>query len=251
MTSSLNSTISDAFDEENQQILNNEHQFKIKLKIGENTHQHLSKVKKVVTIGTISSIAIGSGAITNAAWLSSLGVFGKTAFLLGIGSNPYGWIVGVGVGTALGAYGIKKLINSADNSTTHKIPKYINGDIDIVALCVSDLLFPPAVMIACTDQDFCNKERKCIVDYFVDEYGYDKNFVQNTIAFIEKNVKSVDYRELKKSIVEVCNTNKDLDKDVIINDLLKVLQEVAQADGVIHPNENTELKLANTYLKKK
>jgi tellurite resistance protein len=248
MTPSANSNIAAAFSEDLLIVLDNEHQFKIKLKIDEKANKYTSLARKTADLSEATAIGVGTAVITNTVWYSSLGVLGKAAVAIGISSTPVGWIAAAGVVATVGVIGTKKVIKNLEKSTTHMIPKNIDESIDSVALCVSNLLLPPAVQIACSDNDFCTKEYNHIVDYFVNEFGYNKNFVIEQIAYIENNLKHIDYRALRNSIESACNSNKDLHKDQIINEIIQILQEVSQADGKSDPNENDELKKARTFL---
>ena len=238
-------------NDELDKIIDNDLKFKQKLKIGDSAFKYLKTAKNLKNIGEASATGAGIAAITGAGWYMSMGVLGKFALAAGLATTPVGWIAGAGAAGALGVLGLKKMFGKVGEKTMDNIPKFLGTPLDAVALSVSQIIFPPAIRIACVDNDFCSAERDVIQTYFTNEWGYNNNYVNKTIDLYSQKTSAIDYRLFKDMLNKICSTTKELKKDKIINDLLSFLEDVIRADGKVTPEESNEFEYLKLILQGK
>ena len=237
--------------EELEKIIDNDLKFKQKLNIGDNAYRYLKTAKNLKNFGEVSVTGAGVAAITGAGWYLSLGALGKLAIAVGIASTPVGWIAGAGAAGMVGVIGLKKFFNKANAKAIDSIPKFLNTPLDVVALNISQIIFPPAIRMACVDNDFCSAERDVIKSYFVGEWGYNEEFVNGNIDLYSHNISTIDYRLFRETLNKICNTTKELKKDKIVKELLFLLEEVIRADGRVAPEESNEFEYVKLILQGK
>ena len=248
---SINDKIKSSFEDleaDVKKIIADDLKFKKKLDIGDDVYKKLKTLKNLKDIGEASVTGAGVAALTGFGWYASLGVMGKFALAAGLMTTPVGWIAGAGAAGAVGLIGIKKLFRKADKKMIDKIPKFLNTPLDVVALSISQILFPPAVRMACVDGNFCTAEKETIESYFINSWGYDPYFVKKHIAKLSQHATAIDYRAFKQALENICNGSKDFKKDVIVNELISLLKEVMRADGIEQPEEKNELEYLRVIL---
>lgn len=251
MSSTINDKIRSSLEsseKESERIIDNDLIFKKKLNIGEDAYRYLKAAKNIIDFGEAAGTGTGVAAITGAAWYASLGVFGKFALLAGFSSTPVGWIAGAGTATALGVIGLKKIFRKVKDKSIDNIPKFLNTPLDAVALSVFQVLFPPAMRMACVDSNFCIEEKNTIQTYFEYEWGYNPEFISKNIDSYAQNIKAVDYRAFKEALSRICGSTKEIKNINITKELLSFLEEIIRADGKIALEESNELECLKVVL---
>ena len=74
-------------------------------------------------------------------------------------------------------------------------------------------------------------------DYFHNNWGYDTDFVNDRIEYFHSNIDEFNIANFKKITKEISRSNKDIKYSVIKDEIIRVAQEVIEADGITHENE--------------
>ena len=121
------------------------------------------------------------------------------------------------------------------------VPKFINTSIDVLALALFELMAPLALKIAMADGEFHGEERSRIEEYFTKSWGYDPAFVELGISYVEADMSKFDINRLSKSLAELANDSPDCNYTAMTNRIAEFLQELIEADGKIHEEEERAL----------
>ena len=175
----------------------------------------------------VASTLFGGTAATVAGWLG----LGLTA------TTPVGWVIAAGAATggAYMAYGKfrKKLVD--------EVPKEINAKLDVLATSVIAFLMPVAFRLALADGNVDDREQRKIRDYFVNEWGYSESYADRKIDEFRNESDLVSLDELFAALEELKSHDKDCNFDHIFRELLKFLEELANADGDFHHGEKATI----------
>jgi len=224
-----------------EQIIQEPLKFKAKLAIGENAYTSLKAANRledawnVLSIGTISGTAASSTVIASSFFAPS-GLLG----ILGIGAavTPIGWVVAAAaLGGGLG-YGLKHYIRKFKAQQTTTIPKFINTPLDILALGLFELLAPLCLKVSLIDGVMHDKEVTRIKSYFSDEWGFDAAFVTQTLSIYADNANQLDTNEIATALVDFTKKNPDCNYEEISREILIILEEIVQADGIVTKEES-------------
>lgn len=171
-----------------EKVVGDEMRFKAKLAIGENAYAELRNANAVRKYWDLFGAVGGGAAIAKSSLVASTffvphGVLG----LIGLGTavTPVGWVVAAAAVSGGAWFGIMHALGGATGSRVTVIPKCINTPLDIIGTKLFDLMMPLALKVAQADGHISDQERQCIRNYFVDQWGYDKTFVEAGIALIE------------------------------------------------------------------
>lgn len=221
------------------QVVSDALKFKGKLAIGENAYASLRHANAVRKYWDLFG-AVGGGA--------AVAKSGLVAAALGTASTPLGWVVAAAVVSGGAWYGVMHLLNGASGDRVTVIPKFINTPIDLLAISLFDLMLPLALKLAAVDGRVKAKERTCIQDHFIDDWGYDRSFVKIGCKHIEPGLDAFSMRELARQLADFIQTNPDCNYEVMTGELLAFLRAVAEADGDIDEREELALeKLAAVF----
>ena len=222
-----------------EEIIKDDEKFRKKLGIGADAYRSLKVASK---LGPAAAGVAGAAVASSPIVASTL--FGGTAATvagwLGLGlaaTTPVGWVIAAGAATggAYMAYGKlrKKFVD--------EVPKQINAPMDVLATSVIAFLMPVAFRLALADGSIDDRERRKIKDYFVNEWGYFESFADRKIDEFgnEPDLASLD--ELFAALEELRNHDKDCNFDRIFRELLKFLEELANADGEFHHGEKATI----------
>lgn len=226
--------------------------FKLKLAIGEDAYGSLRLVNRVGEYwdnygwATTGAAAAKTGIVATT-FFAPTGLLGA----LGIGAavTPVGWVIAAAVLTGGAAIGVKRFLNETSDSRVAVIPKFINTPIDLLAISLFDLIAPLALKVAAIDGHITDDERKWIKGYFINEWGYDGNFLDAGFKIIESKLDEFTIKELAASLAEFSKKNPDCNYPVMARDLVEFLKGVMEADGIIDEKEELAIEKIEAIFK--
>ena len=206
----------------------------------------VNKAKKIAAsvVGDRVAEAVGSTAGTTVAaspWVAKtffpakgiLGFLGLTT-----AATPPGWVTAAGIGGGLlAAWGFKRLFASGEDDEIGVIPNFIKTPLDVLAFRLFYFFAPLGLKVALADSNFDKVERRFIGDYFENEWGYSKEFIQEALIEIKRNIDHYDIAELTESLIEFKKDNPTFDYGYIPKELKKFLCAVMRSDGNIDQRE--------------
>ena len=80
-----------------------------------------------------------------------------------------------------------------------------------------------------------------IKEYFTKSWGYDPSFVELGISFVEEDMSEFEIKDLSRSLAELADDNRDCNYTSMTNKIAEFLQELIEADGKIHEEEERAL----------
>ena len=230
--------------EDVERIIENPFNFKNKLGIGEDAFASLRK-KKLVEEGV--RILDATGAFHGGAAVASLPIVAKTFFApagilatLGISAaavTPIGWVIAAGVASTAGYYGISRYLRSGREDLIHVVPKWINTQLDLLAVGMFDFFAPLGLNVAALDGRVSGSERRFMTEYFVREWGYSPEFVQKELPDAERNLGNLRVVELVNDMIKYQISNPDCNYVALSNELMGFLKKVTRADDELHDLE--------------
>ena len=218
--------------------------FRKKLGIGADAYRLLSKMGPVAAGagGAVAGAAVVSSPVVASAFFG--GTAATVAGWLGLGlaaTTPVGWVIaagvagGVAVGRASVAYG------KARKKFVDEVPKQTNAPLDVLAASVIGFLMPVAFRLALADGNVDDRERRKIKDYFVNEWGYSESYADRKIDEFQNEPDLISLDELFAALEELKNHDRDCNFGHIFRELLKFLDELANADGEFHHGEKATI----------
>ena len=226
--------------------------FKAKLAIGEGAYGSLTMVNKVGefwdTYGwATTGAAVAKSTVVATTFFAPSGLLG----LLGVGAavTPIGWVVTAAVLTGGAAIGVRRFLNESTTSRVTVIPKFINTPIDVLAISLFDLIAPLALKVAATDGKITDDERACIQNYFLDEWGYDNEFLYAGLVLIESKLGDISTKDIAERLAKYGKENPDCNFDAISKDLMVFLTAIMEADGVIDELEELVIEKIGSIFK--
>jgi|GEM_PF-964635 len=229
-------------------IIDSPLQFKYKLDIGDEVYEYLTKAENFLAFSKTIVAGLGGGSIAGAAWLATLAPVAKFALLFGMTSTPVGWMVGAGALSAVLAYTLAKQENFLKKKTTITIPKHLNTPLDLLAQTVISLIMPAIVRLGLADGCLCEKEQETIRNYFVKEWGFNRDFVANAIHEQETMIAGFDYNEYRQLLIASTYSDNEIKYDVIKKEILNILIQIMNADDSVSPEEKREFELLNNII---
>lgn len=248
---SINEELSDLFADI-QAVIDDDFKFKKKLAIGDEHFKYMSNAKNLADFGESLLGGIAIGGVTSAAWYTGLGFGGKALLTVGLISQPIGWVVGAAALGAAGIFGFKKIkdnyIKKAEDELVTKVPKFLNTPLDLLGLSIATLMLPVSVKMAHADGHFCHIERSQILKYFVDEWGYNPEFIEKLIQAQETKMAGFSYKNYAKTLKSVCGKTSEFKTDQMTEEILDFQRQIILMDGEIHSDEEKELATLKLYL---
>tara|TARA_R110002072_G_scaffold3149_7_gene23526 strand:- start:14740 stop:15582 length:843 start_codon:yes stop_codon:yes gene_type:complete len=214
--------------------------FKAKLAIGEEAYTSLRLKNTANDIWDVAGVATVTASVAKSAAVAST-FFTPTGILafLGVGTavTPVGWVIAASVLASGAWFGITRHLKSVSSGKVTTIPTFINTPMDVIALGLFDLIAPLALKIADVDGHIHEKERELIISYFVNEWGYDSNFVNQGITFTESKLSEFKIKEVAKVLAEFKKANPDCNYKTMTQETLSFLKEIIEVDGKIDERE--------------
>lgn len=228
-----------------EKVVRDEMRFKAKLAIGENAYAELRNANAVRKYWDLLGAVGGGAAIAKSSFVASTlfvphGVLGLIGF--GTAVTPVGWVIAAAAVSGGAWFGIMHALGGATGSRVTVIPNCINTPLDIIGTKLFDLMMPLALKVAHADGHISDQERQCIRKYFVNEWGYDKTFVDVGMALIEPRLDQFKITGVADELIAYKKSNPDCNYAVMSKDLLDFLREVMETDGVVEEREDLVLK---------
>ena len=242
---SLASEMEAYFEATSAPILRDSLAFKAKLGIGEKAYaalrkrENLTTISEAVGVGTLASSAAASGVVATTFFSASSSVFGSALSAIGLGAaatTPVGWVVAAGVLAGGGYFGVSRILERPKDTGLIVIPKYINTPLDTIAVALVELVLPLSLKVA--DVGGCGpSERAVIVRHFANEWGYDEGFISNLAATYDQELSTVKIARLVQALIQYVKESPDCDQEIVLNDFMRLLRDVIEADGIIEEKE--------------
>ena len=225
-------------------VIANEEKFKLKLGIGRDAFASLKVAGVVGKIWDVGGAA-GTGGTVAASGAVASTFFGT--FWTGLGwtaaaSTPVGWVIGAAVVSGGAYYGVSRLFHSYSSNRIDEVPKFINTGIDVLATSAFDLLGSLAIKVALIDGVFDKIERSAMVDYFIEDWGYDLDYVNQALDVLEQNIEKSRLSDMAAELARFANDNPDCDYNSILKEILSLLEEIAEADGKLDEREEMAIQ---------
>ena len=230
---SIDDELASFFNEEPAQVIADSKQFRLKLGIGMDAYKTLSKVCDIAPL--LSGGAIG----TSAGLVGLQGSAGLLGFI-GLGSTPVGWVALAGVVGASAFYGGSQLLKKAKQGAVEEIPKYINSPVDVIASSILFFIAPIVFKLAKLDGRISDEEKAFIHEYFVDEWGFDKTYINAQLAALIEASDTVNFDEICLKIDELVKTG-DVNKNQLITHVVELSEKLCQIDQSEH--DETQLQI--------
>ena len=223
--------------------------FKKELHIGEGAYRSL-RIRKILLKGGRFAGAAGIGGAVASSGAVATTFFPATGIMaavgLGAAVTPVGMIVLAAVLSGVAWTAIAKQFDDFGTRRVDEIPIFINTPLDLLAVGIFDLLSPMFVKLASVDGDFDELERNTIVNYFVEDWGYDEKFVKVGIDMAGEFALTFD--EVIDSFVEFIRSNPDCNAKVVSQNIMAFLQEVAEAsNGVVDCEQRALLAAESAF----
>lgn len=226
--------------------------FKVKLAIGEDAYGTLRMKNKLADFWEIFG-GVGTGAAAAKTTVVATTFFAPHGLLgligLGTAVTPVGWVVAAAVLSGGAVIGVRRFLSDATGSRVAVIPKFINTPIDVLAVNLFDLIAPLALKIAAVDGLITDTERKCIKDYFVNEWGYDPLFIDIGCKLIESKLDEISVKEIAEQLAAFSKSSPDCNYSEVTRDLMDFLKCVMEADGKIDEREEFAIEKINAIFK--
>lgn len=220
-------------------IIDDDIKFKHKLQLGDDAYKNLKTAKKFKDLTGALIVGVGAFCASYLVWRIYLaGTLSNLASDVGFGSGPpYGRFFFFGVCFFFLTIFVKKLFKKADEKTMHKIPKFLDTPLNIVALTLSEIFIVPAIKIATVDGVFSKEEEDYIKSYFVNDWGFNKKFIDNCVESGRKKI-GCNYDDYVKSLQNICSNSKELKFKTIANELISFLDNIIKSDAKVTPEES-------------
>ena len=228
--------------------------FKAKLAIGEEAYASLRLKNKLYKAWDVFGVAGTSAMIAKSTAVASA-FFAPTGFLAiigfgGVAVTPIGWVIAAGVVSGGAWMGITNYIKKTTDGRVTTIPDFINTPLDVLALGLFDLMVPLALKIALVDGEVDPEERRTIRTYLVRGWGYDPDFVDRGLAFIEPKLTEFSIKTTAETLAEFQKQNPDCNFKSMSKEILGFLQDIIEADGHIDEREEMALDKAKDIFDK-
>jgi hypothetical protein len=226
--------------------------FKARLAIGEEAYTALKVKNAVVQAWDVAGVATTAAVVAKSSVVAST-FFAPTGFLaaIGIGTavTPIGWVITAGVVTGGAWFGITRHLKKTTASKVTVVPNFINTPLDVLALGLFDLLAPLALKIAETNAEIDDSRRIKIKNYFIVEWGYDSDFIDEGIRYVESKLDEVSVQSLAKTMAEFTRQNRDCNFTLMSQEILGFLRDMVSVDGHIRATDQEEIDRIETVFK--
>jgi len=217
--------------------------FKAKLAIGEDAYASLKIKNAVGEVWDIAGVGAVAAGVAQSSFVAStfFAPAGILAFV-GTAATPVGWIVGAAVVTGGAWFGITRYFKNASASRVTVIPHFINTPMDVLALCLFDLLAPLALKVADVEGHIDESELELIDGYFVKEWGYDPTFIVEGIKYIQSKLNEYSIKSSAEALATVAKENPDCNFKSMSQEIVGFLTKITEADGRIDEREEMAIE---------
>lgn len=236
-----------------EEIVADELRFKARLRIGEDVYTSKRWLKNIRDFGEAAGLGGTAVAVANSSAVAST-FFAPTGVLsiIGIGTavTPVGWVVAAGVLSGAGWYGVAHYLRRIQDSGMTRAPDFINSPVDILAVALFDLMMPIALTLAPVDGKVSREERELIRRHFVEEWGFNPQFVSEGLAFAESELPRISAEDLARELANLKRTSKDCNYSKMSEDFVQFLEEVMASDGQISDSELEHIEAVKVMFRK-
>lgn len=219
--------------------------FKAKLAIGEEAYKSLKVRNAVVQAWDVAGVATTAAVVAKSSVVAST-FFAPSGFLAAIGLatavTPVGWVIAASVFSGGAWYGITRHLKKRAADKVTVVPKFINTPLDVLALGLFDLLTPLALKIAEQDNHIDDSRRRTIRNYFAREWGYDPDFVDEGIRYVESRLDELSVEQLAKTIADYTRQNPDCNFKLMSQEILGFLTDMVTANETIKSDEEAKIR---------
>lgn len=234
------------------QVIADSLRFKRKLAIGEDAYTSIKLGRAISKIWDVGGVA-ATGAGVAASGTVAGTFFGSTGVLasLGLGAaavTPVGWVVAAAVVSGGAYYGVTNMIGRYAGSRVEVIPRYINSPIDQLGAALLDMMGALSLKVASMDGRIDPVERGAMTDYFVSEWGYDSDYVARALEVLEEGGLTQPLKPMTRAIAKFVKDHPDCNFEAFRAEIMLLLREVAEADGVLDEREELAIDAIGTAL---
>lgn len=228
--------------------------FKQRLRIGDDAYAILRAKKRVGEVWETAGAAATGAGVASSSFVAGT-FFAPTGLMASLGLagaavTPIGWVVAAGVVAGGGYFGLARLLNTGVNSLTDTIPKFINTPIDILGAGLLDLYGALVVRFSAIDTKIDARERVAAVEHFVQDWGYDQEYVERTLEVLANNVDDIRIKTVALELAQFLNANPDCGSAAMQKEILEFLRELARADGKLDEREEFALDAVEATFRK-
>lgn len=228
------------------QVIQDPLRFKLKLDIGDQAYTSLRLKSYLLDCvdaanGAATGVAVAKSSLVASTFFAKTGILGA----LGIGAaatTPVGWAIAAGVAGAGLSVVFAKYFVRGSSSRVKTIPDFINTPLDVLATGLFDLIALLGIKLAGIDGKIDDDERDFIKAYFIDEWGYDKTFVEYALSVIELTAEEHSIREISEKLARFKKQNPDCNYKSMSNEIISFITGIAEADGIY--DEREEMAIA-------
>lgn len=231
-------------------VLANPLAFKAKLAIGEDAYKSLKYGKGLQGIWDSLGIGATAAGIAKTATVAKL-IGSKAGWFAALGfgafKTPILVVALAAVGSTAAYVGVMRLVRNYSSQRVDVIPKFINTPLDVLAVSIFDLLAPMALKVACADGVKSLSEQELIVEYFVNDWGYSQDYVEQSLEVIDGQISDLKVEQLLTPITDFIRENPDCNQAEIAKGIVEFLKEIVEVDGIINEDEARILELSEKH----
>jgi uncharacterized tellurite resistance protein B-like protein len=232
-----------------EKVIQDSLRFKLKLDIGEDAYTSLKLKKHFLdsvdaATGATTCVAVAQSSLVASTFFTQSGFLG----VLGIGTaaTPVGWAIAAGVAGAGLSIVIGKYFVRGSSDRVKSIPDFINTPLDILATGLFDMIAMLGVKLASLDGKVNHQEREFIKFYFVNQWGYDMDFVDKGLLLIELQADQYTVKGISEQLARFKKSNPDCNYKSMSNEIISFLTGLAEADGAIDEREEMAIERVST-----
>lgn len=232
---------SPAFDDTGlERVVADSLRFRQKLRIGEEAYALLRAKDVALNLWDTAGAAGTGAAIAHSSAVAGT-FFAPTglAAMLGLATaaTPVGWVAAAAVVAGGGYYGVSRWFNAKGNAFVDTIPKYITTPIDVLGAALVDLLGSLALRVAAIDGHIHPRERACIADHFVLDWGFDRDYVVRVLDALTLRADETRVKQMAAEIAAFTARNPDCNAAAMLAEMVVFLRELIMADGILDERE--------------
>lgn len=221
--------------------------FKTRLGVGEDAFTSLRSGRRLVELWQVATGAAMGGAAASSSVVATTffattptTLLGSTLAALGFGTaavTPIGWVLGAAAATGGLSWGVQRLWRTYGASRVDSVPRFINAPVDVLGVSIFDLMGGLSVLVVRQAGELDDDERGVIGDYFVEEWGFDADYVAAALPLLEDGVNERSIEDAARTLGEFVRSSPDCNHRAIGDALRAFLNEVVEADGCVDEAE--------------